>query len=378
MLVYVNRAMSQREKRQAFRGQNEERDVGEDPNIKRAGAFLGIDAGGLPIELSNLVDFYVRNGLVEDEEVEVEGEKKTVQKYPVNLRQDLDEKVYNELYKQYVIQCFSAQTRGEKQRLFSVLDQVGSILGMNEDEVGKIHSDIGIVIYKNYVNQALLKGPLEEKDDEFLTNIQKMFSMKEGQCVKLLKDGKENRVSVMLEQIFQQPKVLPETVKRMRGMAASLNVDIVKELKISPEQRSKLFNVEIDAAIDTGDLTADNQGIIAEVQNGLQVSDKVAKEIMLACIQRRTLSHLVQAAASLRQTRSENAVAEIKTMLRYGKLLPAKVPAPAVSTQEKQELYLLYQADVITDGAVAESAREQINLLKTLFGFTDAALQVLA
>lgn len=377
MLLYVNRALSQLEKRQAFRGQNEERDVGDDPNIRRAGAFLGIDAGGLPIELSNLVDFYVRNGLVKTEEVEVEGEKKKVQKYPITLRQDISPKVYNELYKQYVVQCFSAQTRSEKQRLFSVLDQLGCILGLNEDEVGKIHSEIGTVIYKNYVNQALLRGPLEDKDKEFLTNIQNMLSMKEEQCGKLLRDAKESRISAMLEQIFAQPKVLPETVKRMRDMAAALEVDIVKDLKIPPEQRGKMFNVEIDAAIDTGALTAENQALIGELQTSLQVSDESAREILLSCIQRRTLSHLVQATASLRQGRSGSAVSELKAMLRFGKLLPAKVKAPAVSIEEKQELYLLFQADVITDGAVDQSAREQINLLKTLFGFSDADLEVL-
>lgn len=377
MLMYVNRAMSQLEKRQAFRGQNDERDVGEDPNIKRAGAFLGIDAGGLPIELSNLVDFYVRNGLAKEEEVEVEGEKKTITKYPVTLREDITPKVYNELYKQYVIQCFSASTRSEKQRLFAALDQLGSILGMTEEEIGSIHADIGTVIYKNYVNQALIKGPLEEKDNEFLTNIQNMLAMKEDQCANLLRDSKQNRISVMLEQIFAQPKVLPETVKRMRTMADALEVDLVKDLSVSDDQRSRLFGVEVDAAIDTGMLTAENQNIINEVQKSLHVTDEAAKEVLLKCIQRRTLSHLVQAAASLRQERSETAVAELKTMLRYGKLLPAKVNAPAVSTAEKQELYLLFQADMITDGAVNDADREQVNLLKTLFGFSDADLQVL-
>ena len=80
-----------------FRGQNEERDVGDDLNIKRAGAFLGIDAGGLPIELSNLVDFYVRNNIVKEVEVENDkGEKSKVQTYPINLRNDISPEVYNE------------------------------------------------------------------------------------------------------------------------------------------------------------------------------------------------------------------------------------------------------------------------------------------
>lgn len=378
MLLYVTRAMSQLEKRQSFRGQNEERDVGDDPNIKRAGAVLGIDAGGLPIELSNLVDFYVRNGLAKEEEIEVEGEKKTVTKYPVTLRGDLQPKVYNELYKQYVIQCFSAQTRGEKQRLFAALDQLGSILGMQEDEISKIHSDIGTVIYKNYINQSLLKGPLEDKDVDFLSNIQKMLSMKEDHCASLLKDAKDNRVSVLLEQIFAQPKVLPETVKKLRKTAALLDVDLVKDLKVSAEQRGRLFGVEIDAAIDTGALAADNQDLVQEVQKSLQVEDAAAKDILLGCIQRRTLSHLVQASASLRQDKSESAVAELKTMLRYGKLLPAKVNAPAVSVSEKRELYLLFQADVITDGVVDARAKEQVNLLKTMFGFVDADLELVS
>ncbi|PXF47085.1 hypothetical protein BWQ96_03162 [Gracilariopsis chorda] len=376
MLVYVNRAISQLEKRSQFRGQSEERDVGDDPNIKRAGAVLGIDAGGLPIELSNLVDFYVRNGLVKEQEIEAEGEKRNVATYPVTLRGDLQPKVYNELYKQYVIQCFSAQTRNEKQRLFSALDQLGSILGMTEEEIGKIHSEIGTVIYKNYVNQALLRGPIEEKDFDFLSNIQRMLSMKPDHCQGLLRDAKENRVSVLLEKIFAQPKVLPESVKKMRTTAAALEVDLVKDLKVSAEQRGKLFGVEIDAAIDTGALSPDNQSLVAELQTSLQLDDETTKNILLECIQRRTLSHLVQAAASLRQNRSETAVAELKTMLRYGKLLPAKVNAPAVSVTEKQELYLLFQADVITGGAIKESAREQINLLKTMFGFSDADLEV--
>lgn len=245
---------------------------------------------------------------------------------------------------------------------------------MTEDEVAAIHANIGSLIYKNYVSQALLKGPLDTKDVEFLQNIQKMLSMKEEQCETIMKDAKNSRVSVLLEQIFNQPKVLPESVKKMRETAKLLEVDIVKDLSITPDQRSRLFSVEIDAAIDRGELTADNQTLVGEVQAGLQVSDEKAKEVLLDCIQRRCLNHLVQAAASLRQDRSETAVSELKTMLRFGKLLPTKVIAPAVSLNEKQELFLLFQAFIITDGALTDEAKGQINLLKTMFGFSDADL----
>jgi hypothetical protein len=404
MRMYVDRAMVQLEKRQNLRGGTEQRDVGDDPNIRRAGATLGIEAGGLPIELSNLVDFYVRNNLAVEEEVPEDAEEavksalaaatagddavakavgekpatRTVTKYPVTLRGDIQPTVYNELYKQYVIQCFSAQTRGEKQRLFASLDQLGPILGMTEGEVSAVHASIGTVIYQNYVNQTLLKGPIGDSDVEFLRNIQNMLSMKEETCAKIVTDGKQNRVSVLLERIFASPKVLPETVRKMRGIATELGVDIVKDLKITVDQRKRLFGVEVDEAIDTGAVTGDNQELIKEVQSGLQVPDQEAKEVLLSCIQRRTLSHLVQASASLRQNRSETAVAELRTMLRYGKLLPAKVDAPAVSDVEKQEMFMLFQADVITDGAVNEESGAALKLLQTMLGFSDQQLEAYA
>lgn len=375
MKVYVDRAMAQLEKRGKFRGQDAERDMGDDPNIKRAGATLGMDTGGLPIELSNLVEFYVRNKLVVEEEIEVEGEKRTITKYPITLKDEIPPKIYNELYKQYLVQCFSASSRNEKQRLFAALDQLGSILGMSEAEVAAIHANIGSLIYKNYANNALTKGPLESKDVEFLANIEKMLSMKPDQGKQILKEVKENRVSVLFEQLFNSNKIVPESIKKARETARLLEVDIVRDLKISLDRRARLFTVEIDTAIDRGVLTAEKQEIVDEVKAALQVPEDKAKEVLLDCIQRRSLNHLVQAAASLRQERSENAVSELRSMLRYGKLLPTKVVAPAVSTGEKQELFLLFQAFVITDsGNISDSAKEQIDLLKTMFGFSDADL----
>ncbi|PXF49839.1 Coatomer subunit delta [Gracilariopsis chorda] len=121
MLVYVNKAISQLEKRSHLRGQSEERDVGDDPNIKRAGAVLGIDAGSLPIELSNLVDFYVHNGFVIEQEIEAEGENRTFATYPVTLRGDLQPKVYNQLYKNNISSNASAPRQEMKSNDFFLL-----------------------------------------------------------------------------------------------------------------------------------------------------------------------------------------------------------------------------------------------------------------
>jgi len=385
MRVYVEKALLALEKRKNVRGGGEERDIGDDPFIKRAGATLGIDAGGLTVELSALVNFYKRNNLSKTVEVDMpvpgkgDGklttERKSVTTYPVNLRGDFDPKFINEMYKQYLVQCFSAQTRGEKQRLFAVLDELSGVLGMRTEEVNAIHSEIGSVIYKNYVNQTLARnGPLglEEKDVEFLFNIQQTLAMTDTQCKTLLKEAKLNRVSVMLESLFNRPKVLAESVAKLRATAKGLSVDLVRDLKVTKDQRSRLFSVEVDAAIERGAVTNETQDLIPQVKAELAIDDATARDVLLKCIQRRCSSHLVQAAASLRQQRADTAVSELSTALRFGMLLPSEVKTGVISAAEKSELFLLYQAHLISGGALSDDARASLDLLKTMLGFSDA------
>ncbi|GAB0497646.1 hypothetical protein MMPV_008983 [Pyropia vietnamensis] len=385
MRVYVEKALLAMEKRKSVRGSSEERDIGDDPFIKRAGATLGIDAGGLTVELASLVNFYTRNKLTKTVEVDVpvpakDGaeattEKKTVTTYPVNLRGDFDPKVMNEMYKQYLVQCFSAQTRGEKQRLFAVLDELSGVLGLTTPEVNAIHSEIGSVIYKNYTNQTLAKNGakgLEEKDVEFLGNIQQTLSMTDAQCETIIKEAKLNRITVMLEALFNRPKVLAESVAKLRATAKGLGVDLVRDLKVPKDQRSRLFSVEVDAAIERGAVTTETQDLIPQVKAELAIDDETARDVLLKCIQRRCSSHLIQAAASLRQERADTAVAELSTALRFGKLLPSEVKTGVISSAEKSELFLLYQAHLISGGALSDDARASLDLLKTMLGFSDA------
>ncbi|KAK1860833.1 hypothetical protein I4F81_003420 [Pyropia yezoensis] len=385
MRVYVEKALLAMEKSKNLRGSSEERDIGDDPFIKRAGATLGIDAGGLTVELAALVNFYTRNKLTKTVEVDVpvpakDGaeattEKKSVTTYPVNLRGDFDPKVMNEMYKQYLVQCFSAQTRGEKQRLFAVLDELSGVLGLTTPEVNAIHSEIGSVIYKNYANQTLAKNGakgLEEKDVEFLANIQQTLAMTDAQCKTIIKETKLNRISVMLEALFNRPKVLAESVAKLRATAKGLGVDLVRDLKVAKDQRSRLFSVEVDAAIERGAVTTETQDLIPQVKAELAIDDETARDVLLKCIQRRCSSHLIQAAASLRQERADTSVAELSTALRFGKLLPSEVKTGVISAAEKSELFLLYQAHLISGGALSDDARASLDLLKTMLGFTDA------
>lgn len=245
MRAYATRAVESMEKKRQARGQGEKRDVGDDPFIKRAGAQLGIDASGLNVELHNLVDFYMRNKLMKVKEVEVEeGDGKVmkqVAEFPVTLRDALSQQTITELYKQYLIQCFSAKSREEKERLFGVLDQLASILGLEQGEVDTIHSDIGSVIYKNYIGQQLIQGPLGEKDRQFLTNIQNTLAMTPAMCETIEAEAKKNRVMVLMEQMINRQRILPENAKKVRTTAQEFGVSLVDDLKVGPNPLSLSF-----------------------------------------------------------------------------------------------------------------------------------------
>mmetsp|Transcript_2120 Transcript_2120/g.8331 ORF Transcript_2120/g.8331 Transcript_2120/m.8331 type:complete len:141 (+) Transcript_2120:3128-3550(+) len=137
----------------------------------------------------------------------------------------------------------------------------------------------------------------------------------------------------------------------------------------------RTFNVEIDNGIETGEITEDEQGLIRDAKEGWQLSDEDAKTVLLENIEKRTSGLLVQAASSVRQGNQDNAVAEVATLLKFGRLLPAEVASPVVSDAEKQELLLLYQASLISDSAMTEKSKGDIDLLTTMLGISDEVMQ---
>lgn len=367
MAAYVQRAIKLLQKKQSFRGQDEERDVGDDPFVRRAGAFLGIEAGTVTIELSNLVDFYVRNQIIQMENDQAV--------YPVNLRGVFDNSILQEMYRQYLIQSFAAKSRPEKERLFNNLGHLGNILGLTAPEVNAIHANIGSVIYKTYASQALMNNRLEEKDIEFLRNIQNMLSMSDETCRALLQETKEARVSFLFDKIFSRTYGMAEAVAEFRRVCRELDIDPVRDLKLVEERRIRAFRSEIENAIESGTITPENQALLKESQRELAIPEERARQVLLDCIQERCEALIVQAAASLRQRRPEAAARDLSSALRFGKLLPFEVRTPTVTDAERQELYLVYQAYALgtaRSGADNEVVKEDLALLREMLGIQAA------
>ena len=357
---------------------SEGKDSKEDLANSTSGTALGIEAGNSSgSELSNLIDFYNRNkifiekelplnlsfnkslnGLSGRSEVKKSMNIKTVYNYPVDLSGLFDKKIVLEMYKQYLVDCFSSKLQNEKRKLFNNLDKLGPILGIESQEIKSIHNNVGSLVYKQYLGQALNKGYIDKSESAFLTTIQNTLYMDNSKCSELIKEAKKNRIAIFIESIFSTPKINPDRVSELRKMALYLGVDLQNDLSISVDQCAKLFRVEIDSNIEKGLITSDNQLLVEEIRTAFGLSKEVVKKVLMETITSRCEGYLINAVASLRKNATDESLKEIKKMISFGNLLPIKIQSNFASKNEKEQLLSLFQS--------IETQKEENGLLKIM------------
>lgn len=359
------------------------KDSGEDPTVsKGSGTALGIEASNPEgNELLNLVEIYFRNRVFSDKETPSNEQNKELLKglsgrietqvksraeisfsYPVTLNGMFDKKILSDLYKQYLIECFSSKLQSEKRRLFSNLNKLGPILGLDANEIQTIHSNVGVSIYQKFLSQSLSKGFLDNSDTSFLTTIQNTLSMENSVCNQLIKDSKKSVISLAIEKVFASPRINPENVTNIRKMAVQFNINLDKDLSISNEQRSKLFRIEIDTGIEKGEINNQSLDVILKIQESYGLENTVAKKILFDCVNTRCEGHLLNAIASLRRNDDVGVIKELENMLNFGELLPVKFQNNLVSSNEKSQLFSILQSNF----GESEEQKSKLTLFKIM------------
>ena len=358
------------------------KDAGEDPTVTKSGTALGIEASNPEgNELLNLVEIYFRNRVFSDKETPLSEQKKESIKglsgrletqmksraeisfsYPVTLDGLFDKKVLNDLYKQYLVECFSSKLQSEKRRLFSNLNKLGPILGLDYQEIQTIHSNVGVSIYQRYLSQSLSKGYLDNSDTSFLTTIQNTLSMENSVCNQLIKDSKKGVISLAIEKIFASPRINPENVTKIRKMTDQFNVNLTEDLSVSNEQRAKLFRIELDAGIEKGEISNENLDAILKIQNTYGLENTAAKKILFDCVNTRCEGFLLNSIASLRREDDVGVIKELENMLNFGELVPIKFQNNLVSSNEKSKLFSVLQSNY----GDSDAEKNKLNLFKSM------------
>jgi len=332
---------------------------------------MGMEASTFSMEMLNLVDFSVASKAIVTQEVDGQ----LVEVIGCNLRDEFSERTLKGLYKQFLTEAFSGDQAAQKEKIFNSLEKVTLILGLADNEVAPIHNEIGSTVFRQYTSRALQKGPLGAEEMGFLNSIRDALGMEQELCDQLVRDQQLNRVSVLLESMFEKDSVLPEDIRKMRDAADLYNVDLVEDLQVSSIKLNRLFQVELIDLVDSGVLKSDDLSPLEEVCESLHIDEERATKTLEEVVSKRASSGVLQAAALMRQNEAEAAVAELTNVLKYAQMMEVQAEC-SVSAKERSELFMLFQASSLGGSADDESKAQkqgQVELLKTVMGLAETA-----
>jgi len=249
------------------------------------------------------------------------------------------------------------------------------VFGLSTSEAQAVHNEIGSLVYRQYTNKALQqKGDLGKDEFQFLASIKDALGMEQALCDELIRDQKTMRISVLVEQMFEKDQVLADDVRTMRDAAELYEVDLVEDLQVSDFKRERLFVCELEDLIDTGVLTAADLSPVEELCESLVVSEERASAMLEQTVQKRVSGGVLQAASFLKQSSHDAATTELSRIIKYGSLLDVVADAPFVTPKERNELYMLFQASLLSGKAEVGNKDEALAKLKALMGLgTEAA-----
>jgi hypothetical protein len=294
---------------------------------------------------------------------------KDVEVAATTLQSKFDKRQLAELYRQYLVEAFQDSDKDKSQRLFSNLERLALVLGIADETVRSIHDDIGGMIYRRYLGRALQDGSdIGPSEMQFLDSIRDTLGLAQQRCDDLIRDMRLNRVATLIETMFETSNLNAAEIRKCVAAAEMFDVDLLEDLQLPTPKLEKMFSVEMEDLVESGELTVDNTDALSECCETFHVTEARATAMVEAAVSKRCAGGVLQATACLRRSAISEMVDALKRTLQYARLSPAPVSVPLVSEKEKGELYMLFQAQMLADGASAEECQPDLDLLKTVVG----------
>jgi hypothetical protein len=311
------------------------KDMGEDvfQSGKGADGVLGLGAEvNIMSDIMELIDFYKENEIATMEEVG----SKTVEKkgedgelfaeevpdvkmvYPITALGlgAIDQQMAELLYRQFVVSSFTTQgpnaKRYEENREF-----FAGILGLTNDKIDEINNTIGSTVYDNLVSNAMkTKGSMDQQDMMVLANIQMKLGLSSEQSEKMLAQTQKKLLSEEINVLMDNPS--PAGIKAFREKCNSMGMDIQADVGVSKSRLARMFESEITPGLKSGEIVADNAGILLEIQESLGIDAEECESMFEALLMRLSKNAIGLISGELLRGREENAVDLIKELVRYG------------------------------------------------------------
>jgi len=317
------------------------KDMGEDyfQTGKKADGNLGL-GGEINVlgDIMNLIDFYVENDIAVKNQIGVkkvektiveDGENKVVEEevavyetmYPLTALGTgaVDNQMSEVLYRQFVVGSFTTEgpnaVRYENSRA-----TFGGILGLATEKMEDIGSNIADNVYDNYVGKSMRsKGALDQQDMMFLANLQPKLGLSTEQGEEFMRKSQNKILKEEAEAVMDS--ATPENVRAFRERIEGMGVSLIADLEFTKDRVKTVFEIEVAPGLDSGEITVENGGILAEIQQSLGLSEKDAEESLSTLLLQRSQILGSDIEGAMRRGRISNIVEPVKLLVRYGAFL---------------------------------------------------------
>jgi hypothetical protein len=346
-------------------------DMGEDvfKSGKAASGKLGIGAAGNLIgDCMSLVDFYLENEI--GKKVITNGEEsETQQTYPVTALEigGCNDESAEQLYRQFLVTCFTEQGPNV-QRYEAAAATFGHILGFDKERQEEIGSNIGSMIYENYVNNIMrTKSALDQQDMMFLANIQSKLNLSSEKSQELLVEAQKKNLRTEAANLFADLNANSgKSIKAFRERCNGMGIDLQEDLNTSVDKMKTLFTIEVLEGIENGNITPESADILTEIQDSLGLAAEDCEEALDTLISNCAQSTLSNISNEFRRGRDERAAEEIKNLVKYAAFVGGEIDL-SVSDDMAERIRDVFDAVDLSEEN-PEKVKEDRQLLLTVLG----------
>ena len=377
MMEWVNNEMERTQLSQKQLSERRGKDMGEDvfQTGKSADGTLGLGAEvNIMGDIINLVEFYTENKIAEEKEVgtkEVDGEEVPVlgTSYPITAigSEVIDNQMAEYLYRQFVVGAFQAQ--GEQaSRYEGARATFGGILGLTSEKMEEINDNIGGSVYDNFVSRSMAqKGSLDQQDMMFLANIQTKLGLSSEAGEKLMMDSQKKVLSEELTGIMDDST--PEGIKAFREKCNMMGMDLSEDIGVTSHQLVRMFEQEIIPALKSGELTADNNDSMIDIQESLNMAPEECETVFERTVLRLADDAMKLIVSELLRGREENTTELIVEIIRYAAFFGGDLDL-TVEEPTAWAIFNVYEAFDFS-GQDEEVVEQNKELLKIAVGLLD-------
>lgn len=360
----LERSMLTQQQLSQRRGVDMGEDVFKDGSGPKGTLGIGSDVN-IMSEIMNLIDFYKENDIAV--KTEVEGEEEIT--FPVTALgiSAVQPEIAEALYRQFMVSGFTAQ--GSKAAQYEgEAPFFGGLLGLSEEQMDKTSESIATMVYENYVQNSLKsKTSLDQQDMMFLANIQTKLNLDSEQSGELMIAAQRKFLFDEANTVFQNPSAA--SIKAFRERANSLGLELLEDVGLSKDRVETLFEMEVQAGIDSGEITTASGELLTEIQESLGLSPEECVKLMESLVERKSDLCLKKIQSELLRGRDESCIPEIKSMLSYVSFVGGEVEGLQIDEETANKIVNIYESLDFGDEDVG-AVSEKKSLLRVAVGLS--------